>query len=253
MVEEPSPRGVSRCCGVRQRGQGMSANGCPGRWCWSKYASAGTKSSLPCAVCLGRSGVAAIRKGVERSAPLAVGRSLLPSARKGRSRKRGTCYWLPQLEEPPPAARTLGPRCRAPLSRWDGPGGSGGVSPACRGPEPAAVRRKREEHPAALSRKSHRRPPGGGGGASRPLSVQYHRMAPRGTASRLAEDRATACRGTGPNFFFLFPFSPLSPLSFLVLPSPFSRLICPYPQVLGPLRLAPRGGVSTVLWVLPGL
>ncbi|ROL47212.1 hypothetical protein DPX16_19010 [Anabarilius grahami] len=72
-----------------------------------------------------------------------------------------------------------------------------------RGPEPAAFRCEGEEQgtgdslPAALSRRSHRRLPGGRGGSSCPPSVQYHRMAPRGRASQLPEDRAAVCPGTG--------------------------------------------------------
>ncbi len=84
--------------------------------------------------------------------------------------------------------------------------------------------------PAALDRRSHRRPPGGGGASGRPpkrsSTIAWHRE----WAAQLVEDRAAVCPGTGPRFFF-FPLSPLSSLSLLILPSPFSRLVCPYPQV----------------------
>ncbi len=90
--------------------------------------------------------------------------------------------------------------------------------------------------PAALDRRSHRRPPGGGWASGRPpkrsSTIAWHRE----WTAQLVEDRAAVCPGTGPRFFFFFffffsPLSPLSSLSLLILPSPFSRLVCPYPQV----------------------
>ncbi|ROL47311.1 hypothetical protein DPX16_16899 [Anabarilius grahami] len=55
----------------------------------------GVEESPPSAVLLGRGGVAAVQEGAEESPPSAVGRSLLPSAMKGRSRGRGTRCRLP--------------------------------------------------------------------------------------------------------------------------------------------------------------
>ncbi len=84
--------------------------------------------------------------------------------------------------------------------------------------------------PAALDRRSHRRPPGGGWASGRPPKMSSTIAWHREWAAQLVEDRAAVCPGTGPRFFF-FPLSPLSSLSLLILPSPFSRLVCPYPQV----------------------
>ncbi len=79
---------------------------------------------------------------------------------------------------------------------------------------------------------------------------------PRRTA-QLVEDRAAVCPGTGPRFFFFSPLSPLSSLSLLILPSPFSRLVCPYPPGTPrpPWRAPPgrggRGGVERSLVSTP--
>ncbi len=159
-------------------------------------------------------------------------------------RRSGSRKW----RRPPVAARSGGAgakeeqvgrktHCRAPGSRRGGchPRGSGGV---------AAVRQWAGAccHPPGWWRSRERgtrcRLPSTGGaiagrqeaeGASgrppkRSSTIAWHRE----WAAQLVEDRAAVCPGTGPRFFF--PLSPLSSLSLLILPSPFSRLVCPYPR-----------------------
>ncbi len=109
-------------------------------------------------------------------------------------------------------------------------------APFASGPEPAAIRqvgggagngglaagcpRLEEPSPAARRRKGHRAvhqrgPVPSHGTASEPLSwLRTERQCVR-----------------EPDRDFFFPLSPLSSLSLLILPSPFSRLVCPYPQV----------------------
>ncbi len=85
--------------------------------------------------------------------------------------------------------------------------------------------------PAALDWRSHRRPPGGGRGIGPSTKeVQYHRMAPRVSRS-VGWGPSGSVSGNRTEIYLFFPLSPLSSLSLLILPSPFSRLVCPYPQV----------------------
>ncbi len=159
-------------------------------------------------------------------------------------RRSGSRKW----RRPPVAARSGGAgakeeqvgrktRCRAPGSRRAvregaeesprSPGGRSLLPSAMFGEEQGTG----DSLPAALDRRSHRRPPGGGWASGRPpkrsSTIAWHRE----WTAQLVEDRAAVCPGTGPRFFFFSPLSPLSSLSLLILPSPFSRLVCPYPQV----------------------
>ncbi len=85
--------------------------------------------------------------------------------------------------------------------------------------------------PAALDWRSHRRPPGGGRGIGPSTKeVQYHRMAPRVSRS-VGWGPSGSVSGNRTEIYLFFPLSPLSSLSLLILPSPFSCLVCPYPQV----------------------
>ncbi len=188
-------------------------------------------------------------------------------------RRSGSRKW----RRPPVAARSGGAgakeeqvgrktRCRAPGTRRGGchPRGSGGV---------AAVRQWAGAccHPPGWWRSRERgtrcRLPSTGGaiagrqeaeGASgrppkRSSTIAWHRE----WAAQLVEDRAAVCPGTGPRFFLFFPLSPLSSLSLLILPSPFSRLVCPYPPGTPrpPWRAPPgrggRGGVERSLVSTP--
>ncbi len=84
--------------------------------------------------------------------------------------------------------------------------------------------------PATLDWRSHRQPPGGGRGIGPSTKeVQYHRMSPRVNRSAGWGPSGSVSGNRTESFFF--PLSPLSSLSLLILPSPFSRLVCPYPQV----------------------
>ncbi len=160
-------------------------------------------------------------------------------------RRSGSRKW----RRPPVAARSGGAgakeeqvgrktRCRAPGSRRGGcrPRGSGGVAPFAWRPKPAAIRhvwggagngglaagcpRPEEPPPSARRRMSI-------GPSTK--EVQYHRMAPR--VNRSAGWGPSGSVSGNRTEIFFFPLSPLSSLSLLILPSPFSRLVCPYPQV----------------------
>ncbi len=111
--------------------------------------------------------------------------------------------------------------------------------------------------PAALDWRSHRRPPGGRRGIGPSTKeVQYHRMAPRVSRS-VGWGPSGSVSGNRAEIFFFFPLSPLSSLSLLILPSPFSRLVCPYPPGTPrpPWRAPPgrggRGGVERSLVSTP--
>ncbi len=102
--------------------------------------------------------------------------------------------------------------------------------------KPAAIRhvwgRSREEALAAGCPRPE------GAIASRQEAEQHravHQRGPvpsHGTASEpLSWLRTERQRVREPDRDFFFPLSPLSSLSLLILPSPFSRLVCPYPQV----------------------
>ncbi len=160
-------------------------------------------------------------------------------------RRSGSRKW----RRPPVAARSGGAgakeeqvgrktRCRAPGSRRGGcrPRGSGGVAPFAWRPKPAAIRhvwggagngglaagcpRPEEPPPSARRRMSI-------GPSTK--EVQYHRMAPR--VNRSAGWGPSGSVSGNRTEIFFSPLSPLSSLSLLILPSPFSRLVCPYPQV----------------------
>ncbi len=167
---------------------------------------------------------------------------------------------------PPVAARSGGAgameeqvgrktRCRAPGSRRGGcrPRGSGGVGPVHLEAEACC-------HPPCLGRSRERgtrcgcpRPEEPSPSARRRRSIgPSHQRGPvpsHGTASEplscwLRTERQCV-REPDRDFIFIFPLSPLSSLSLLILPSPFSRLVCPYPQERPrpPLRAPPgRGG-----------
>ncbi len=119
----------------------------------------------------------------------------LPSERERRSRRRS------------PVGRSLLPSAR--LVEEQGNGGLAAGCPRLEEPSPAARRRKGH-------RAVHQRGPvPSHGTASEPLSwLRTERQCVR------EPDR---------DFFYFFPLSPLSSLSLLILPSPFSRLVCPYP------------------------
>ncbi len=133
--------------------------------------------------------------GTEDSLPCSwVEEGWLPSERERRSRPV-------RLEAEacchPPClgrSRERGTRCRLPST--------GGAT---------AVRQEADEHRAV----HQRGPVPSHGTASEPLSwLRTERQCVR-----------------EPDRVFFFPLSPLSSLSLLILPSPFSRLVCPYPQV----------------------
>ncbi len=160
--------------------------------------------------------------------------------------------------------------CRAPGRGGGGcrPRGSGGVGavrleagacchPPCLGKEQGETGETRcpgyprpeEPSPSARRRRSVR---------PSTKDVKYHRMAPRVRASQLVEDRAAACPGTGSRFFLFFSSLPSSSsLSLLILPSPFSRLVCPYPRYAAAALTGPLGGgggrVERSLVGTPGL
>ncbi len=134
--------------------------------------------------------------GTEDSLPCSwVEEGWLPSERERRSRpvrlEAEACCHPPCLGR----SRERGTRCRLPST--------GGAT---------AVRQEADEHRAV----HQRGPVPSHGTASEPLSwLRTERQCVR------EPDRD----------FFFPPLSPLSSLSLLILPSPFSRLVCPYPQV----------------------
>ncbi len=134
--------------------------------------------------------------GMEDSLPCSwVEEGWLPSERERRSRpvrlEAEACCHPPCLGR----SRERGTRCRLPST--------GGAT---------AVRQEADEHRAV----HQRGPVPSHGTASEPLSwLRTERQCVR------EPDRD----------FFFSPLSPLSSLSLLILPSPFSRLVCPYPQV----------------------
>ncbi len=160
--------------------------------------------------------------GTEDSLPCSwVEEGWLPSERERRSRpvrlEAEACCHPPCLGR----SRERGTRCRLPST--------GGAT---------AVRQEADEHRAV----HQRGPVPSHGTASEPLSwLRTERQCVR------EPDRD----------FFFFPLSPLSSLSLLILPSPFSRLVCPYPQVRRgrPDGLPPgeggRGGVERSLVSTP--
>ncbi len=161
-------------------------------------------------------------------------------------RRSGSRKW----RRPPVAARSGGAgakeeqvgrktRCRAPGSRRGG----------CRSERERRSRPVRLEaeaccHPPCLGRSRERgtrcRLPSTGGATAVRQEADEHRaihqrgpVPSHGTASEplswLRTERQ--CVREPDRDFFFSPLSPLSSLSLLILPSPFSRLICPYPQV----------------------
>ncbi len=188
-------------------------------------------------------------------------------------RRSGSRKW----RRPPVAARSGGAgakeeqvgrktRCRAPGTRRGGchPRGSGGV---------AAVRQWAGAccHPPGWWRSRERgtrcRLPSTGGaiagrqeaeGASgrppkRSSTIAWHRE----WAAQWLRTERQCVREPDRDFFLFFPLSPLSSLSLLILPSPFSRLVCPYPPGTPrpPWRAPPgrggRGGVERSLVSTP--
>ncbi len=160
-------------------------------------------------------------------------------------RRSGSRKW----RRPPVAARSGGAgakeeqvgrktRCRAPGTRRGGchPRGSGGVG---------AVRQWAGAccHPPGWWRSRERgtrcRLPSTGGAIAGHQEAEGHRavhqrgpVPSHGTASEPLSWLRTEWQCVRePDRDFFFPLSPLSSLSLLILPSPFSRLVCPYPQV----------------------
>ncbi len=144
-------------------------------------------------------------------------------------RRSGSRKW----RRPPVAARSggagakeeqVGRKPAAIRHVWGG-AGNGGLAAGCPRPEepPPSARRRMSIGPSTKE-------------------VQYHRMAPR--VNRSAGWGPSGSVSGNRTEIFFSPLSPLSSLSLLILPSPFSRLVCPYPQVRRgrPDGLPPGGG-----------
>ncbi len=121
--------------------------------------------------------------------------------------------WLPSERERRSRPRSPGGRSLLPFAMFGEEQGTGDFAAGCPRPEepPPSARRRRSIGPSTkvCPVPSH-------GTASEPLSwLRTERQCVR------EPDR---------DFIFIFPLSPLSSLSLLILPSPFSRLVCPYPQ-----------------------
>ncbi len=153
-------------------------------------------------------------------------------------------------------------RCRAPGSRSGGcrPRGSGGVAPVRLEAEacchPPCLGRSREGGIAAGCPRPEEPPPSARRRRSIGPSTKVCPVPSHGTASEplswLRTERQCV-REPDRDFLFIFPLSPLSSLSLLILPSPFlsPRLSLPPGTPRPPLRAPPgrggRGGVERSL------